>query len=860
MAKVVLLVPFSSEEQSRILIWRHVNSWLGQTLDYPMFVGEHFPDIPARYNLSLARNHASHLAGDWGVAVIHDADTVINPLQIKNGVAVALETGAVVYPYTERWELDFEGTKMLLNGEQAGWESRMTQYNRNQPLGGCIIVRRDLWELVRGFDSGFVGWGHEDGAFAIACEVLSGKKLKRIAGKSLHLEHKFAPAKQLKNPIYLANKTRIDKYIRVNNIERSEGRKSIYEFRNQSLETDAQQGIIWPKHQPKKEGMDKAIALILLKDITSVLDKYGCTHWLSDGTMLGAIRENNFIAHDDDVDLGVWAEDFDIRAVHELMKVYNCTVLRLQGKPDDGMIITVGRAGIHLDMFFYYPAKKAGSTAKKNNSLPIYCSFFKLIKPYNTSNKAKHYDYQLPNFKPLIRRKFLGYYFWVPKNAEKHLATAYGQDWRTPKTNWDSIEYQSNVTLRGTVNDMASERQLVEKYLKIYSKSEIRQSILKQTSLEIGLDCEYLFTIPWFKKGGSELLTLNYINAIKAIDSRAKITVLAVAPSDSPWKHKLPKGVKFCALPAVFYDHLSEKEQTELLAELVVKVTPKTIHVINIPIMFRATARYVKEIRANTNIYYSVFLFNVPPEGPGGSHFDDLTHQRLLYVNQVFTDNKHIINKLSDIFGYDKSKFSVHYQPNSKPADKMPKLATNINNGKNLKVLWAGRLDNQKRVDILLAVAKEAEQRKLPVEFHVYGSSVTDGSIGAQEFKSYSNVVYEGPFDDGIWTLPCDKFNVFLLTSQIEGLPNAVIQAMGEGLPVIAPDVGGVGEVVNKKTGFLIPQFDDINAYVDVLAQLVENPQILKGKKKEALDIVARQHSWAGFVKAVKKQKGYIKD
>ena len=152
------------------------------------------------YNLSLARNIASQKAGDWEVAVIHDADTVINPQQIIAGVEAAYETGAVTYPYDERWELDFTGTKMLLADETSNWQQHLTKYTRNQPLGGCIIVRRDLMELVRGFDTGFVGWGHEDGAFAIACQILSGKLLQRIPGKSLHLEHVLAPAKQPNNP------------------------------------------------------------------------------------------------------------------------------------------------------------------------------------------------------------------------------------------------------------------------------------------------------------------------------------------------------------------------------------------------------------------------------------------------------------------------------------------------------------------------------------------------------------------------------------------------------------------------------------------------------------------------------------
>jgi len=460
--KTVLLVPFSSEDPSRIEIWRHVESWLKQTLDFPLYIGEHIPKTPAVYNLSLARNKAAQLAGDWDVAVIHDADTVISPQQIQLGVQAAFETGAVTYPYTERWELDFEGTKMLLEDESSDWQSHMTQYTRNQPLGGCIIVRRDLWELVRGFDSGFVGWGHEDGAFAMACQALSGKRLQRVTGRSLHLEHVAAPAKRADNPIYLANKKRIKQYMQVTG--QPNAIEVVRKLRDESIQTDKESGIIWPVSTDSKSIMDYSVALMLLVDVTTVLDKYKCTHWLSDGTLLGAIRDNNFMAQDDDLDLGVWAADFDIRVIHELVEKYSCSLLRLQGKPEDGMLISVGRAGIHLDMFFYYPYNKSG---KKTDEKRIYSSFYTLEKPYNTSNRAKRYDFIYPHYKSLLRYEFLGHEFWVPKNAKEYLVVEYGPEWVIDKTGWDTVKDQCNIVPHGVVNDMADNRRAVADYLKV---------------------------------------------------------------------------------------------------------------------------------------------------------------------------------------------------------------------------------------------------------------------------------------------------------------------------------------------------------------------------------------------------------
>ena len=48
-------------------------------------------------------------------------------------------------------------------------------------------------------------------------------------------------------------------------------------------------------------------------------------------------------------------------------------------------------------------------------------------------------------------------------------------------------------------------------------------------------------------------------------------------------------------------------------------------------------------------------------------------------------------------------------------------------------------------------------------------------------------------------------FNVFLLPSLFEGLPNAILEAMAASRPIVATAVDGVPEVIsNGKTGFLI--------------------------------------------------------
>lgn len=70
------------------------------------------------------------------------------------------------------------------------------------------------------------------------------------------------------------------------------------------------------------------------------------------------------------------------------------------------------------------------------------------------------------------------------------------------------------------------------------------------------------------------------------------------------------------------------------------------------------------------------------------------------------------------------------------------------------------------------------------------------------------------------------QMDFFLLTSHIEGLPVAVIEAMASGLAVISTDVGGVCEEVEEgQNGFLV-QIGDIDRMVVLCTYLIKNPKV----------------------------------
>ena len=54
--------------------------------------------------------------------------------------------------------------------------------------------------------------------------------------------------------------------------------------------------------------------------------------------------------------------------------------------------------------------------------------------------------------------------------------------------------------------------------------------------------------------------------------------------------------------------------------------------------------------------------------------------------------------------------------------------------------------------------------------------------------------------------LDMEYFDVFINASESEGVPVSIMEAMGHGIPAVAPNVGGVSELVNDDRGYLMPE------------------------------------------------------
>jgi glycosyltransferase involved in cell wall biosynthesis len=115
------------------------------------------------------------------------------------------------------------------------------------------------------------------------------------------------------------------------------------------------------------------------------------------------------------------------------------------------------------------------------------------------------------------------------------------------------------------------------------------------------------------------------------------------------------------------------------------------------------------------------------------------------------------------------------------------------------------RLDPIKGLDVLVTAFREIASARPDVDLWIVGDGPARAALEGQiaELRLSSRVSLLGARSDVADLLR--SADVFVSSSLSECLPNAVLEAMAAGCPVVATAVGGVPEIVDARTGILVP-------------------------------------------------------
>jgi glycosyltransferase involved in cell wall biosynthesis len=215
-----------------------------------------------------------------------------------------------------------------------------------------------------------------------------------------------------------------------------------------------------------------------------------------------------------------------------------------------------------------------------------------------------------------------------------------------------------------------------------------------------------------------------------------------------------------------------------------------------------------------------------------------------LHAPPVIAANSWLAIKQAIARGVQRSR--LHFLPNVVDTTRFKPNGDSVH--RPLTLLAVGRITKQKRFDRFVSVLGRlrAELRR-EVRGCIVGPDQDHALRQQLESQAARLGLYPGylEFRGGISDMGpvYQQADVCVLTSDYEGTPNVLLEAMASGLPVVATKVGGVPEIVRHgTTGFVIER-DDARGLESALEQLISNASLRLGMGRRARDYVEDNHS-----------------
>jgi glycosyltransferase involved in cell wall biosynthesis len=191
--------------------------------------------------------------------------------------------------------------------------------------------------------------------------------------------------------------------------------------------------------------------------------------------------------------------------------------------------------------------------------------------------------------------------------------------------------------------------------------------------------------------------------------------------------------------------------------------------------------------------------------------------------------------------GFD-SKTKIEVVPNGVDAERFWRADRNWSEARLLSV---GRIVHQKGLDLALAALSGLKDVKW--DWHIAGDGPQltslrervnqehmDQRIRLLGWTSQESLIYE-----------YQNASVFVFPSRHEGMPNAVLEAMASGLPVIATRIAGNDELVlDGETGRLVPP-EDPEALRQSLKEMLGDEALRARMGRAARERAVSQYAWS---------------
>jgi glycosyltransferase involved in cell wall biosynthesis len=370
---------------------------------------------------------------------------------------------------------------------------------------------------------------------------------------------------------------------------------------------------------------------------------------------------------------------------------------------------------------------------------------------------------------------------------------------------------------------------------------------------------DHLLVVPWLGiPGGAERVGQRLIRLLREHYGAERVCVLAPdSIFDLTPDQRSAYGVPIVAVNDVARD-LDDEARLEVLDRVLIELRPRTVHSNNSMLAWKAFREHGRHYARDSNLFGSIYSnLRILDQIPIGFYWQFLP-EVIDCLTGAIADNGAVIRRAAADFGFIPDQMArLHLLPTpvlglgDRPAeaDLRP-----YQDSRRRHSLWMSRISPEKRLDVLQAVAIRCPDR----QFSIYGTIIEPGlPVDLSWVAATGNVRVHGAFGQ-LADLPLEQFDSYVFTSSAEGMPIALLEAVMLGLPVVAPDVGGIGELIDGTTGWLVSGPDAVDEYVAALDEIHRRPAEAARRVAAAQARLLERHSWDSFRRCARAIPGYL--
>ena len=357
--------------------------------------------------------------------------------------------------------------------------------------------------------------------------------------------------------------------------------------------------------------------------------------------------------------------------------------------------------------------------------------------------------------------------------------------------------------------------------------------------------------IPWLRTGGADLVACLVAASLRRIFPGESVLMLQ---TDNPAVDRLewkPADVDLVDISDIMLS-VDAPTAERLLNAALAGLDAKRVINVNSNLCWRVFRRFGKRLKDRTKLFSYLFCWDRTPDGALAGYPSDFYAETATNLDGILTDTQYLKDQLIRIYAPPadlENRLYPIYTPLSK--ESAHSASSNANtSGRSPRtrplVLWAGRLDRQKRFDLAIAIAEAMPD----VDFRAWGKALLDQmpDVGALPQNMSLKESFNG-YDE----LGLEAANAWLFTSEWEGLPTLLIELGARSMPIVASAVGGVPELITEETGWPVYDVENVQAYVDALRAAIRNPNS-RSKQGAALQkLIAQRHSRSVYDERLRK-------